>query len=205
MIHLYTAATGNGQRPAIILEELGLSYHVHKVDLAKGEQRDPEFLRLNPRGQIPVLVDDEGPGGQRLVLAQSYAILLHYALQSGRFLPEDAMDRAIALQWLCFAATDAAPTSGVVFALSHFVPEKVDSTTQFFLDRLIAHFRYADQRLQESEYLAGSLSIADFALYPVFAARKAEIEAQGGLENLKRWGGAMAARPAVQAAMKVPG
>ena len=205
MIHLYTAATGNGQRPAILLEELGLPYKVHKVDLAKGAQRDPEFLRLNPRGQIPVLVDDDGPGGQRLVLTQSHAILLHYALQSGRFLPEAPLERALALQWLSFAASDAAPTSGVVFALANFVPEKVESTTQFFLDRLMAHFRYADQRLAESEFLAGPLSIADFALYPVYAARRKEIEAQGALANLQRWGEALAARPSVQKAMQVPG
>lgn len=205
MIHLYTAATGNGQRPALVLEELGLAYRVHKVDLAKGDQRDPEFLRLNPRGQIPVIVDDEGPGGQRLVLTQSHAILLHYAMQSGKLLPEAPLERAQALQWFSFAASDAAPTSGAVFALGHFVPEKVESTTQFFLDRLIAHFRYADERLGQVAYLAGPLSIADLALYPVYAARMREIEAQGGLANLKRWGEALAGRPSVQKAMQVPG
>ena len=203
MIHLYTAATGNGQRPAIILEELGLPYEVRKIDLAKGQQREPEFLRLNPRGQIPVVVDDDGPGGQRLVLTQSYAILLHYALQSGRFLPDDKVARSLAMQWLFHAAADAAPTSGAVFALQNFVPEKVQSTIDFFVDRLLANFRYADQRLKQAEYLAGELSIADFALFPVFAARREMAERSGEFPHLLRWGNALAGRTAVQKGMKV--
>ena len=97
MIDLYTARTGNGQRPAIVLEELGLPWRLHMVDLAKGDQRKPEFLRLNPRGAIPVVVDDNGPGGQRLVLAQSHAIMVHYASQERRFIPEDPMAARFAI------------------------------------------------------------------------------------------------------------
>jgi len=204
VIHLYTAATGNGQRPALILEELGLPYQVHKVDLGKGGQREPEFLRLNPRGQIPVVVDDDGPGGQRLVLTQSYAILLHYALQAGRFVGSDPASRALVLQWLSHAASDAAPTSGAVFALENFVPEKVQSTTDFFVDRMLANFRYADQRLGQAEYLAGDLSVADFALYPVYRVRHDLLQKQGGFANLHRWGKALGERPAMQRGMKVP-
>jgi len=147
MIELYTAATGNGQRPALILEELGLAYTVRQVDLAKGEQRAAAFLKLNPRGQIPVVVDDDGPDGERLVLSQSYAILLHYAMTHGRFIPRDPGQKALMLQYLFAVSSDAAPASGVVFALQNFVPEKVESTTDFFLDRLLSNFRYLDHAL----------------------------------------------------------
>ena len=206
MIELYTAATGNGQRPALILEELGLDYTVRRVDLAKGEQRSATFLKLNPRGQIPVVVDDDGPDGERLVLSQSYAILLHYAMKHGRFIPRDLVQKGQMLQYLFAVASDAAPASGTVFALQNFVPEKVESTTEFFLDRLLANFRYLDLRLGQSEYLAGpEISCADLALYPVFAVRKALLAERGGFKNLERWGATVGARPAVQKGMAVPG
>lgn len=206
MIELYTAATGNGQRPALILEELGLEYTVRKIDFSKGEQRSAEFLRLNPRGQIPVVVDDEGPDGERLVLSQSYAILLHYAMKHDRFIPKDPGQKALMLQYLFAVASDAAPTSGVVFALQNFVPEKVESTADFFIDRLLAHLRYLDQRLGQSEYLAGpEISVADLALFPVFAVRKGLLAERGGCRHLERWGATMGARPAIQRAMAVTG
>ncbi len=206
MIELYTAATGNGQRPALILEELGLKYTVRKVDLAKGEQRSAEFLRLNPRGQIPVVVDDDGPDGERLVLSQSYAILLHYAMKHGRFIPKDLGQKGLMLQFLFAVASDVAPNSGVVFALQNFVPEKVESTADFFLDRLLAHFRYLDQRLGQAEYLAGpEITVADLALFPVFSVRKALLAERGGFKHLERWGATMGARPAIQKGMAVPG
>jgi GST-like protein len=204
MIDLYTGRTGNGQRPAIILEELGLPYRVHVLDLGKGDQRKPEFLRLNPRGAIPVVVDDDGPGGQRLVLAQSHAILLHYAMQEGRFLPTEPMARALCFQWVSHVASDAAPTSGVLFAVQNFVPEKSEANTQFFVDRLLTNFKYIDGRLGQVEYLAGELSIADFSLYPVYKARHDMIEG-AGLRNFQRWAKTMGARPALKKALEKVG
>ncbi len=203
MIELYTAGTANGRRPLLLLEELGLAYTLHQVDFRKGEHRSAAFLRLNPRGQIPVIVDEEeGAEGARLVLAQSYAILLHYALKFGRFLPVEAEARALTFQWLSQVASDTAPASSTLFAVQNFVPEKVESTADFFTDRLMAHFRFLDQRLEKSEYLAGdTLSIADLALYPVYAVRQSLIEGDGGLKSLERWGAALAARPAIARAM----
>lgn len=201
MIDLYTGKTGNGRRPAILLEELSLPYRVHVLDLAKGEQRKPEFLRLNPRGAIPVVVDDNGPGGQRLVLAQSHAILWHYAEQEGRFIPEDPVGRALCLQWFSHVASDAAPASGALFAVENFVPEKSEANTQFFVDRVLGHFKYIDGRLGQAEYLAGELSIADLSLYPVYEARARLIE-EAGLRNFLRWAKTMGARPALKAALE---
>jgi len=204
MIDLYTSGTGNGQRASITLEECGLAYRTHKIDLAKGEQKSPEFLKLNPRGQIPVVVDSEGPGGKPLVLTQSGAIMLHYALQVGKFLPAGGLERTRALQWFMQAATDVGPTSGAVFVAQNVLPEKSAANTKAFEDRLVAHFATCDRQLGESEYLAGALSVADLYLYPTYAAR-AELCNAAGQRNLARWAALMAKRPGVARGMKVPG
>src|ERR1700687_3849688 len=111
MIDLYLAPTANGLRATVALEETGLPYRAHPVDLAKGEQRSPEFLKLNPAGLIPVIVDDEGPGGKPLTLSQSGAIVLYAAEKSGKLLPRDPVRRAVALQWLMQAASDISGSS----------------------------------------------------------------------------------------------
>jgi GST-like protein len=202
MIDFHTYDTSNGQRVAIMLEECGLAYRVHKVDLAQGEQLRPEFLALNPSGAIPVIVDPDGPGGQPLALAQSGAILLYLAEKTGRFLPADPRRRAIAQQWLMQALSDSAATSGTIFALAHRAPEKSPANVAFFEQRLLRQLRAADSRLAGREWLADELSIADFALYPVYAVRKALVDAAGDLPQLTRWGAALAARPAVARAMQ---
>lgn len=204
MIDLYTAGTGNGRRPALMLEECGLPYKAHKIDLAKGEQRQPSFLALNPAGSIPVIVDHEGPGGQKLVLAQSAAILLYLAEKTGRFMPKDASQRALVYQWLLHILSDQQATSAVLFQVAS-LPDKLASATTYFENRLIDYFRLVDRQLGEVEYLAGELSIADFALYPLVDRRREIVEKAGTLENLKRWTAMLAARPAIARAMQVPG
>ena len=104
MIDLYTASTSNGRRAAIILEECGLPYRVHQYDLMKGEHKNPEFAAIAPGGSIPVIVDSDGPGGMPFTLAQSCAILLYAAEKTGKFMPRNAANRALALQWLMQAA-----------------------------------------------------------------------------------------------------
>jgi len=202
MIELYTYDTSNGQRVAIMLEECGLPFRIHKVDLAKGEQRHPEFLRLNPTGAIPVIVDADGPGGRPLTLAQSGAILLYLAEKAGRFLPREPERRAIAQQWLMHAVTDCAATSGVIYALSARAPDKSAANVAFFEERLLRYLSVADARLADREWLADEPSIADFALYPIYAVRKAVIDAAGGMPNLGRWAAALAGRPGVARAMR---
>jgi GST-like protein len=202
MIDLYLAPTANGLRAAVALAECGLDYTPHKVDLAKGENRTPEFLKLNPAGQIPVIVDHAGPDGKPLTLAQSGAILLYCAEKSGKFLPKDPARRAVALQWLMQAATDVAPVSGAIFQLEMVAPEKNEAITRHFHKRLVNFFAVCDAQLAGREYLAGELSVADFQLYPNYFARKAVIDAAGGLANLHRWAATMAARPGVAKGMK---
>jgi GST-like protein len=200
MIDLYMWGTGNGLRASIALAESGLEHKVHKVDLTKGEHKNPEYLKINPAAQIPALTDSDGPGGKPITLVQSGAILLYAAEKSGRMLPKDPARRAIALQWLMQACTDVAVTSGAVFALENFVPEKIASNAEFFKARLAGYFRNVDARLAGREFIADEFSVADLALYPVVNIRKALAE---GMPNLNAWLARMGARPGVQKGMAV--
>jgi GST-like protein len=201
MIDLYAAGTGNGQRGAIALEETGLAYRLHRIDLAKGEQRTPEFLARNPMGQIPVIVDSDGPGGKPVTLAQSGAILLYAAEKSGKFLPADPVARWKAMEWMFHVCTDIAITSGAIFQMSVAAREKVPSSIEHFENRLLKFLHVCDGRLKTKPYLADELSVADLALYPVALARKPLIEKAGDLPDLMRWMGVMAARPGIQRAL----
>ena len=205
MIDFYTFATSNGQRAAILLEECALPYRMHWIDLMKGEQQAAEFLKVNPAGAIPVIVDADGPAGKPLTLSQSGAIAIYLAEKAGRFIPADAVRRLIALQWLLQATTDAARASSAIFLVSTLVPEKVPGNTAFFEQQCLRYLRSADARLADRDYLADELSIADFALYPVYAVRKALVDKAGDLPHLTRWGDAISARPAVARAMELKG
>lgn len=201
MIELYMWGTANGLRASVALAETGLVHQVHKVDLTKGEQKKPEFLKLNPAGQIPVIVDHEGPGGRPLTLAQSGAIVVYACEKAGKFIPVDGTRRAMAGQWFLHAASDVAGTSSTLFASENTAPEKSAANIEFFRNRLLSFFRHVDAHLAGRQYLADEISFADLMLYPNYAARKAMLESAGGMDHLKRWGERMAARPGVQKGM----
>jgi GST-like protein len=202
MIELYTFHTSNAQRAAITLEECGLPYRVHKVDLTKDEQKTPEFLNINPAGAIPALVDPDGPDGVPLKLSQSAAIMLYAATKAGKFLPDDPRRRAVALQWLLFAVTDVARASTSVFLCASVVPDKSPANIAYFEQQTLRYLRVADQRLAGREFLADELSVADFALYPLYAVRKALVDNAGDLPELTRWAAALALRPALARGMR---
>ncbi len=201
MIDLYMWGTANGLRAAVALAECGLEHRIRKVDLTKGEQRKPEYLKLNPAGTIPVIVDHEGPGGKALTLAQSGAIVVYACEKSGRFIPTERVRRAMAAQWFLCAASDIAGTSATVFLSEIVAPEKVAANIEFFKNRLVTYFRNVDRHLAGREYLADEFSFADLMLYPNYALRKPLLEAAGGMPNLRRWGDALAARPGVRKGM----
>ena len=203
MIDLYLAGTANGLRASVALEEAGLPYRVHAVDLAKGEHRGAAFLK--PAGLIPVIVDQDGPGGKPVTLSQSGAIILYIAEKTGKFLPRDAARRAVTMQWFMQGATDVVATSGAIFRLENSVPEKIPSSIDYFKQRLLGFLSVCDAHLAGREYLADELSVADLMLYPNFALRKPLIDQAGGFTNLQRWGATMASRPAVSKGMKVLG
>jgi len=203
MIDLYAAGTSNGIRARIALEECGLPYKLHPVDLAKGEHKTPQFLAMNPNGQIPVIVDHEGPGGKPLTLSQSSAILLYCAEKSGKFLPKDPAARPAMLQALMNASTDVTPLFGAYFASAR-AKEPHPPTIQLFKDRVRGLFQVWDAALARSKYCAGAeLTVADLSLYAGYARVKgAAADAVEGLPNLTRWADEMGARPAIQRALK---
>ena len=203
MIDFYTAATSKGQRVAITLEELGLPYTAHKLSLPNGDQKKPEYLAINPVGMIPAIVDHDGPGGKPFSLAQSGAIVMYLAEKTGKLLPGDAAKRAVARQWLMQACADCAGASSAIFLSNGMVPDKSPANVAFFETRLLRFFGDIDARLNGRDFLADELSIADLALYPIYAARKGLAERAGGLNNLVRWGAMMAARPAIVKGMAV--
>jgi GST-like protein len=204
MIDLYTSGTGNGFRAAIVLAESGLPHRVHKIDLTKGEQKTPEFLKRNPAGAIPVMVDGDGPGGKEVTVSQSGAIALYLAEKSGKFLPKDAARRALVWQWFMQATTDVAASSGLVSMGGRALPDKSPANNAFFENRLLGFLRLCDGQLAGQDFLAGEISVADFALYPVVATRLALVEKASEMPNLTRWAATMASRPGVQRGMKLP-
>jgi len=203
MIDLYAAGTSNGMRARIALEECGLAYTLHPVDLMKGEQRAASFLAMNPNGQIPVIVDHDGPGGKTVTLSQSTAILLYCAEKSGKFMPRDGAARAAALQGMMSASTDITPIFGCLFGVLRS-KEPHAPTAQMFKDRLRGFFQVWEDTLAKQKCCAGNeVTVADLSLYAGYARVKGSApELVEGLPNLARWAGEMASRPAMQRALK---
>lgn len=203
MIDLYAAGTSNGMRARIGLEECGLAYKLHPIDLAKGEHRTPQFLALNPNGQIPVIVDNEGPGGAPVTLSQSGAILLYAAEKSGKFLPKDPAKRPAVWQALMSASTDITPVLGTVFGIIRG-KEPHAATADMFKGRLRSYFQVWDETLARRKYAAGDeVTVADFSLYAGYARAKGVVpETCDGFASLARWAGEIGARPGVQRALK---
>jgi len=203
MIDLYAAGTSNGMRARIALEECGLPYTLHPVALDKGENKTAAFLAMNPNGQIPVIVDRDGPGGKPLTISQSTAILIYCAEKSGKFMPKDVATRAAMLQALMSASTDVTPIFGSYFGVMRS-KEPHAPTAQLFKDRLRSFFKVWDDQFARKKHCAGDeVTIADFSLYAGYARIKgAAPDILEGLPNVARWAEAMAARPAIQRALK---
>ncbi len=204
MIELYTFGTGTGLRASVALAEAGLEHRLHLVDIHKGESRTPEFLKLNPAGSIPVLVDSSGPGGAPITLSQSGAIILYVAEKCGRFLPKDAALRARTLQWFMMAASDVSGSHTALFMAMNRMPERSPANTGFWETRLLDYVRVFDGQLEGRDYLMGpELTVADIALLPPVALRMPLIEKAGGCANVVRWFNTMSARPGVQKGLKL--
>lgn len=206
MIDLYAAGTSNGMRARIALEECGLKYNWHPIDLAKGENKTPQYLALNPMGQIPVIVDNEGPGGQKITLAQSSAIMMYCAEKAGKFIPKDAAKKAAMLEAYMSASTDITPMFGSVNACVRAPdPAPYAAAATMFKERLKGYFKIWNDLLARRKYAAGDeLTIADFSLHAGYWRTKGAFpELLAGFANLERWGTEIAARPGVQRATKL--
>jgi GSH-dependent disulfide-bond oxidoreductase len=203
MIDLYAAGTSNGMRARIALEECGLPYNFHPINLDKGENKTPQFLAMNPVGQIPVIVDQEGPGGKPVTISQSSAILLYCAEKSGKHLPKPA-DRPAFLEALMRASTDITPTLGAIFNSSKVKPEPHGPTVGMFKDFWKRYLKVWDDVFAGRKYAAGSdFTIADISLYAGYVRMsKAIPELVEGFPNVARWAQEVGARPATQRALK---
>jgi len=206
MIDLYAAGTSNGMRARIALEECGLKYNWHPIDLAKGEHKTPQFLALNPMGQIPVIVDNEGPGGSKVTLAQSSAIMVYCAEKVGKFIPKDGAKKAAMLEAFMSASTDITPGFGSINAcLRAKDPAPYAAAGDMFKQRLKGYFKVWDDFLGKRKYAAGDeFTIADLSLYAGYWRTKGALpELVEGMPHLARWGNELAARPAIQRATKL--
>lgn len=194
MTDLYYCPTSNGMRAVIALLEAGIAFTPHRLDMAAGETRTPEYLKINPAGTAPILV---GTGPTPVKVVQSGAIALYAAEVSGRMLPTDVAGRALAIQWLMFACSDCAGASSGISMMA-----KVADTApaDMYKKRLVDLMRVANQRLAESHWLAGdTMTVADVALFPVLEYRRAVLaDSAGDMPHLARWSDEMVARPAVR-------
>ncbi|WP_029007773.1 glutathione S-transferase family protein [Azospirillum halopraeferens] len=202
MITLYTFPTPNGHKASILLEELGLKYRVHRLDLMAGENRSAAYLAISPAGKLPA-VAEEMPGGVTRRLFGSGAILLHYAECAGRLLPTGAA-RDETLCWFQFGISDLGPIAVDLFRFAVRAPEKIPYAIDLYRTELQRYYDALDRRLGEATYLGGDeYSIADIACYP-FVAVAAEGGRLNDQANLQRWRALIAERPAVQRGMAVP-
>ena len=205
MIELYTWTTPNGRKASVMLEECGLAYKVHKIDIGKGDQFKPEFLAVNPNGKIPAIVDNDGPGGKPISVFESGAILIYLAEKTGsKLLPADPRQRYATLQWLMFQMGGVGPMFGQAHHFIRFAPEKVPYGIERYSKETRRLYAVLDKRLGESAYLAGDFySIADIATYPWVARHEYHEVNLADFPNVKRWFDAISARPAVAKGMAV--
>jgi glutathione S-transferase/GST-like protein len=201
VIELYTAATPNGHKVSIALEELGLPYNVHGLDLGKLEQKRPEFLRISPNGRIPAIVDREAGD---FAVFESGAILVYLAEKSGRLMPADPRGRSLVLQWLMFQMGGVGPMMGQANVFFRYPPEKIQPAIDRYQAEVRRLFGVLDTRLADNEYLAGDYSIADIANWAWARTHKWSGVALDDLTNLSRWVARLAERPACQRGIAVP-
>lgn len=202
MIDLYTARTFNGQRASIMLEELGLSYCAHRVDLVKGEQYLVNFIGLNPSARIPVLVDHDTGHSQSLVLTQSVAILQYLAEKTQQYIPESIVARAKVYEWMHFHAVDIGSTLFSAFYLQKRCNPEQNQAAGHLRRRVHELYQFFDQQLRAREFLAGTeYSIADITVLPAVIAHEQPLS---DYPNLTRWLEQLKQRPAVQRGMLIP-
>lgn len=201
MIDLYTAATPNGYKASIALEELALPYEVHAIDLAKQEQKQPWFLEINPNGRIPAIRDRDENG---FAVFESGAILIYLAEKTGRLMPADIKGRSRVLQWLMFQKGGVGPMMGQANVFYRYWEEKFPPVIERYQNESKRLLCVLDTRLKDNEYLAGAYSIADIANWAWARTHRWSGVDIDDLPHLRRWITQLAERPACQAGIKVP-
>jgi GST-like protein len=203
-IELYSWATPNGHKVHIMLEELGLAYTVHPVNIGAGDQFEPDFLKISPNNKMPAIVDPEGPDGKPISLFESGAILIYLAEKHGKLLPGEPRGRYAALQWLMWQMGGLGPMLGQAHHFRNYAPERIDYAYDRYTNEARRLYRVLDKRLGEAPFLAGdAYSIADIAVWPWTRYPDRQGVERDELPNFKRWFDAIAERPAVQRGVKV--
>jgi len=201
MINLFTAGTPNGYKVSIMLEETNTSYKVYHIDMGAKEQKEDWYLKLNPNGRIPVIVDR---ANNDFAVFESGAILIYLAEQSGLFLPKDSKKRSEVIQWLMFQMAGIGPMQGQAHVFLHYAPEKIPFAIDRYIKETKRLYEVLDNQLKDYEYLVDDYSIADIATWPwVRSHVKANISLDD-MPHLDRWVKQIAERPAVQLGIEVP-
>ena len=204
MIELHTWNTPNGRKVSIALEEMGLPYSVHTVNISKDEQFAPDFLRISPNNRIPAIIDPEGLGGTALSVFESGAILIYLGQKTGQFWPADIRAQVPVLEWLMWQMGGFGPMLGQVH---HFLQVADEQDRKYGLARYTKETRrlygVADRRLAVSEFFAGELSIADFAILGWAWRHERHLIDLAEFPNVKRWYETLMARPAIQRGFEV--
>jgi GST-like protein len=203
MIDLYSWPTPNGHKIHIMLEEIGLPYRVHAVDIGRGDQFAPEFLAISPNNKIPALVDSEGPGGKPISVFESGAMLIYLAEKSGKLLPAEPRGRFAVLEWLMFQMGGIGPMLGQAHHFRQYTPEPI----QYAIDRYTREagrlYGVLDRRVADRDYLAGEYSIADIACWPWMRFPDRQGVDAADYPNYQRWFARIAERPAVKRGVEV--
>jgi GST-like protein len=204
LIDLYTWSTPNGRKVSIMLEETGLPYRVHPIDIGRGDQFSPEFLAINPNNRIPAIVDQDGPEGKPFPLFESGAILLYLAWKTGRFLPQPVTRQFECMQWLMFQMGGVGPMFGQVHHFLRSAPEPVPYAIERYTREARRLYKVLDGHLDKHAYLADEYSVADIATYPWVARHDWHKVDLAEFPAVKRWFDTIGTRRAVQAGMQVP-
>jgi GSH-dependent disulfide-bond oxidoreductase len=204
-LQLYAFDTPNGRKISVALEEMGLPYEVRVIDITRGEQHDPAFLKISPNHKIPAIIDPQGPAGASISVFESGAILLYLAEKTGQFWPADPVARVAVLEWLMFQMGSFGPMPGQVH---HFIGLEDEADRRYGLQRFVAETRrlygVMDGRLAEHAYFAGALSIADFAILGwVWRHERHQVDL-ADFPHVQRWYEDLMARPAVVRGFAVP-
>jgi glutathione S-transferase len=201
MIELFTAATPNGWKASITLEELALPYKVRRIDFEKREQKEPWYLKLNPNGRIPTIVDHDNGG---FAVFESGALMIYLAEKAGKLLPSDVKGRSLVIQWLMFQMGGIGPMMGQANVFFRYAPERIPYAIERYQREVRRLFEVLEARLKEHEFLAGEYSIADIANWSWVRGYKWSGVTLDGLPSLARWLDAIAKRPAVKRGVDVP-
>ena len=204
MIDLYTAATPNGRKVSIMLEEVGLAYTVHPIDIGADEQFEPAFLEISPNNKIPAIVDSEGPGGEPFSVFESGAILIYLAEKTGCLMPSEARQRLVVLQWLMFQMGGVGPMFGQANHFIKFASEDVPYGKTRYRNEVMRLLGVMDRRLAAVPYLAGDYSIADVATWPWVMRTEWYDTDWSRFPHVRRWYDTIGAREAVMRGAAIP-